>query len=146
MKIHSFIVQALATALMLGLAATAQAQSLDIKPGLWKKKMTMETGGRTVMDSTIEVCMTTDDLDLKKTAAKLTQSPTCKVMQQDLSPKKLTVILQCKEILAESTTEVRSRESMHVTATMKPAGGGEVTHSREEWSFVRSDCTKKAAN
>jgi hypothetical protein len=146
MKFDSLFVQALATALMLGLAATAQAQSLDIKPGLWKKKMTMETGGRTVLDSTIEACMTVDDLDLKKTAEKLTQSPSCKIVQQDLSPKRLSVVLQCKEMVVESTTEVRSRDSVVVTATMKPAGGGEVTHSREEWSFVKADCAKKAAN
>jgi hypothetical protein len=147
-KIDTLGVQALAIAiaLMLGLAAIAQSQSLDIKPGLWKKKMTMETGGRTVMDSTIEACMTADDLDLKKTADKLTQSPSCKVVQQDLSPNRLTVVLQCKEMVAESTTEVRSRDSVVVIATMKPAGGGEVTHSREEWSFVKADCGKQTAN
>ena len=146
MKIDTLGIQALAIALMLGLAATAQTQSLDIKPGLWKKKMTMETGGRKVMDSTIEACMTADDLDLSKTAEKLTQSPSCKVVKQDLSPMRLTVVLQCKEMLAESTTEVRSRDAVVVTATMTPAGGGEVTHSREEWSFVKADCAKKAAN
>jgi hypothetical protein len=145
-KIDTLGVQAIAIALMLGLAAIAQSQSLDIKPGLWKKKMTMETGGRTVMDSTIEACMTADDLDLKKTADKLTQSPSCKVVQQDLSPNRLTVVLQCKEMVAESTTEVRSRDSVVVIATMKPAGGGEVTHSREEWSFVKADCGKQTAN
>lgn len=146
MKIDTLGVQALAIALMLGLVPAAQSQSLDIKPGLWKKKMTMETGGRTVMDSTIEACLTADDLDLGKTAEKLTRSPSCKVVQQDLSPKRLTVVLQCKEMLAESTTEVRSRDSMVVNATMKPTGGGEVTHSHEEWSFVKADCGKKSAN
>jgi hypothetical protein len=146
MTINTLSVRAFATALMLGLAATAQSQSLDIKPGLWKKTLKMETGGRTVMDTTIDACMTTDDLDLKKTAAKMAQSPSCKMTQQELTPKRIKVVLQCKEMLAESTTEVRSRDSVVVTATTKPAGGGEVTHSREEWSFVKADCAKKAAN
>jgi hypothetical protein len=142
MKINTLSVRAFATALMLGLAATAQAQSLDIKPGLWKKTMKMETGGRTVMDTTIDACMTADDLDLKKTAAKMAQSPSCKVTQQELTPKRLKVVLQCKEMLAESTTEVRSRESVVVTATMKPTGSSEVTRSNETWTFVKADCTK----
>ena len=143
MKINTLSVRAFATSLMLGLAATAQAQSLDIKPGLWKKTMKMETGGRTVMDTTIDACMTADDLDLKKTAAKMAQSPSCKVLQQELSPKRLKVVLQCKEVLAESTTEVKGPESVVVTATMKPTGGGEITHTSETWSFVKADCTRK---
>ena len=146
MKIDTLMVQALAIVLMLGLVVTAQAQSLDIKPGLWEKRVTMETGGRTVMDSTIEACLTADDLNLKKTAEKLARLPSCKVLQQDLSRKTLTVVLRCTEVLAESTTEVRSRDSMFVTATLKPTGGGEVTHSREEWSFLKADCGKRTAS
>jgi hypothetical protein len=143
MKITALSVRAFATTLMLGLAATAQSQSLDIKPGLWKKTLKMETGGRTVMDTTIDACMTTDDLDLKKTAAKMAQSPSCKMTQQELTPKRIKVVLQCKEMLAESTTEVKGPESVLVTATMKPTGSSEVTRSTETWSFVKADCTKK---
>ena len=143
MKITALSVQAFATTLMLGLAATAQSQSLDIKPGLWKKTMKMETGGRTVMDTTIDACMTTDDLDLKKTAAKMAQSPSCTMTQQELTPKRIKVVLQCKEMLAESTTEVKGPESVVVTATMKPTGSSEVTRSTETWSFVKADCTKQ---
>jgi hypothetical protein len=143
MKITALSVRAFATALMLGLAATAQSQSLEIKPGLWKKTMKMETGGRTVMDTTIDACMTTDDLDLKKTAAKMAQSPSCKMTQQELTPRRIKVVLQCKEMLAESTTEVKGPESVLVTATMKPTGSSEVTRSTETWSFVKADCTKK---
>jgi Protein of unknown function (DUF3617) len=143
MKITALSVRAFATALMLGLAVTAQSQSLEIKPGLWKKTMKMETGGRTVMDTTIDACMTTDDLDLKKTAAKMAQSPSCKMTQQELTPRRIKVVLQCKEMLAESTTEVKGPESVLVTATMKPTGSSEVTRSTETWSFVKADCTKK---
>ena len=146
MKNDTLRVQALAIALMLGFAVTAQAQSLDIKPGLWTKKMTMETGGRRVMDSTIEACLTAEDLDLKKSLERLAGSPSCKVVQQDLSPKKRTVVLQCKEMSVESTMEVRSRDFVVVTETMKPTGGGEATQSREEWSFLRADCGKRTAN
>jgi hypothetical protein len=142
MKMHALTVQSIPIALMLGLAAIAQAQSLDIKPGLWKKTVKMETGGRTVLDSTIDACLTADDLDLQKTAARLTQAPSCKVLRQDLSPKQLKVVLQCKEVLAESTTEVRGRESVVVTATMKPADGSPETHTTEQWTFLKADCVK----
>ena len=37
MKIHALTVHAIPIALMLGLAAIAQAQSLDIKPGLGRR-------------------------------------------------------------------------------------------------------------
>jgi hypothetical protein len=142
MKIHALTVHAIPTALMLGLAAIAQAQSLDINPGLWKKTVKMETGGRTVLDSTVDACLTADDLDLQKTATKLAQAPSCKVLQQDLSPKKLKVVLQCKELLAESTTEVRSRDSVVVAATMKPVDGSAETHTTEQWTFLKADCVK----
>jgi hypothetical protein len=105
--------------------------------------MKMETGGRTVMDTTIDACMTIDDLDLKKTAAKMAQSPSCKITQQEMTPKRIKVVLQCKEMLAESTTEVKGPESVVVTATMQSTGSSEVTRSTETWSFVKADCTKK---
>jgi hypothetical protein len=141
MKINTLSVWAFAAAL--GFAAMAQSESLDIRPGLWKKTTKMETGGRIVMDTTIDACMTADDLDLTKTAQKLAKSPSCKVTQQELTPTRLKVVLQCKEMLAESITEVKSRESVVVTGTMKPTGGGEVTRSSETWAFVKADCTKK---
>ena len=59
----------------------------------------METGGRTVLDSTVDACLTADDLDLQKTAAKLAQAPSCKVLQQDLSPKKLKVALPVQGVV-----------------------------------------------
>jgi Protein of unknown function (DUF3617) len=141
--INTVSVRAFATALMLGLVATAQSESLDIKPGLWKKTTKMETGGRTVMETTIDACMTSDDLDLNKTAQKMAQSPSCRVAQQELTPKRVKIVLQCKEMLVESTTEVRSRESVVVTATMKPTGSSEVTRTSESWTFLKAGCTKK---
>jgi hypothetical protein len=142
MNDNNLAVASIAIATLFALVSVAQAQSLALKPGLWKKAVKMETGGRTVMDSTMEVCMTADDLDLKKTAEKLTQSPSCKVTEQELTPKRLRVVLSCKEMVAESTTEVRSPESVVVAATIKPTGGGETTRSSEQWTFVKADCAK----
>lgn len=142
MKINILSVRAFASALLLALATTAQAQSLDIKPGLWKKTTKMETGGRIVMDTTVDVCMTADDLDLNKTAQKLAQAPSCKVTQQELTSKLAKMTLQCEGMLAESTTEVRSRQSFVVIGTIKPTGSSEVTGSSETWTFVKADCTK----
>jgi hypothetical protein len=142
MNSNTSAVSSIAIATLFGLVAVAQAQSLAVKPGLWKKALKMETGGRTVMDSTIEVCMTADDLDLKKTAEKLTQSPSCKVTEQELTPKRLKVVLSCKEMVVESITEVKSPESVVVAATIKPTGGGETTLSSEQWTFVKADCAK----
>jgi hypothetical protein len=141
-KTGNLIVRAIATTLVLGLAGLALAEALDIQPGLWKKTLKVETGGRTVMDSTIDACLTADDLDLQKTATKLAQSPSCKVVQQQLTPQRLEVVLQCKGMRIESTTEVRSRDAVAVAATMTPADGGEVTQSKEAWSFVKADCGK----
>jgi hypothetical protein len=140
--INTASVRAFATALMLGLVATAQSESLDIKPGLWKKTTKMETGGRIVMDTTVDVCMTTDDLDLNKTAQKLAQVPSCRVTQQELTSKLAKMSLRCEEMLTESTTEVRSRESVVVTGTIRPNGSSEITRSSETWTFVKADCTK----
>jgi hypothetical protein len=136
----------MAIALMLGSAAVATAQSLDVKPGLWKKTVKTQTGGRTVVDSTVDTCLTAADLDLPRVAARLAEAPSCKVLLQDLSPKYLKVILQCKDVLAESTTEVRSRESFVVAATIQPAGRGEQTQTTEQWTFLRANCTSKTAN
>jgi hypothetical protein len=102
----------------------------------------MQTGGRTVMDSTIDACMTADDLDLKKTAEKLAQSPSCKVTEQELTPERLRVVLSCEEMVAESTTEVKSPESVVVAGTIRPTGVGETTLSSEQWTFVKADCAK----
>jgi hypothetical protein len=142
MKLDPRAALSIAAAVVLGLATVASADSLDIKPGLWKKSLKVVTGGRTVMDTTIDACLTADDLDLKKTAEKLTQSPSCKVTEQELTPKRLKVVIQCKDMLAESTTEVLSRESVVVTATMKSSADAEVTRSTEQWRFVKADCAK----
>lgn len=142
MKTGTLILQAIAASLVLGLAGAAHAESLDIKAGLWRKTLKVETGGRTVMNSTIDACLTADDLDLEKTAAKLAQSASCKVVQQELSPRRIRVVLQCREMTAESMTEVRSRDAVVVAATMTPADGSEATQSKEEWRFVNADCVK----
>lgn len=135
--------QAVRAVLLLGFATAAPAQSLDIKPGLWKKSMKMETGGKTVMNSTLDACLAAEDLDLKKSTEKLSRSPSCKVLKQDLSPKAIKVVVQCQEMTVESSTLAKSREHVVVTATIKPAGGGDVTLSNEEWRFVKPDCAKK---
>jgi hypothetical protein len=106
--------------------------------------MKMETGGKTVMNSTVDACMGAEDIDLKKTAAKLASSPSCKVVKQELSPKAVKVALQCKDMSVESVTQVRSQEHVVVSATMKPATGGDVTLSSEEWRFVKPDCAAKS--
>jgi len=142
MNSNTSAVSSIAIATLFGLVAVAQAQSLAVEPGLWKKALKMQTGGHTVMDSTIDVCMTADDLDLKKTAEKLTQSPSCKVTEQELTPKRLRVVLSCKEMVVESITEVKSSESVVLAATIKPTGGGEATLSSEQWTFVKADCAK----
>ena len=122
MKINTLSVRAFATTLMLGLAATAQSQSLDIELGFWKKTMKMEIDGRTVMDTTIDACLIADDLDLKKTAAKMAQSPSCKVMQQELSPKRLKVVCRARRCWPSRPRRSEGPESVVVTATMKPTG------------------------
>ena len=143
MALNKVSLQGVCAALLLGLATTVPAQSLDIKPGLWKKAMKMETGGKTVMNSTLDACLTAEDLDLKKSTDKLLRSPSCKVLKQDISPKAIKVVLQCQEMWVESSTLAKSREHVVVSATIKPAGGGDVTLSSEEWRFVKPDCAKK---
>lgn len=131
--------QLICALIVLGCAPSAQAQTLDIKPGLWKKTLTVESGGSTVMNSTIDACLTADQLDTQKTFQKLSQSPDCKVTRQEASPKRLAVTLQCKGMTAESITEVRSPELVVVKATTRQ-GGAAVTNTSEEWRFVKADC------
>ena len=134
---------AVSAALLLCLATLAPAQSLDVKPGLWKKSLKMETGGKTVMNSTVDACLQAEDLDLRKSAEKLSRSPSCKVLKQDLSPKAFKATVQCQEMWVESATLVKSREHVVVSATITPAGGGDTTISSEEWRFVKPECAKK---
>ena len=143
MVLNKVSLRALWAALLLGVSTIVPAQSLDIKPGLWKKSMKMETGGKTVMNSTLDACLAAEDLDLKKSTEKLSRSPSCKVLKQDLSPKAIKVVIQCQEMTVESSTLAKSREHVVVTATIKPAGGGDVTRSNEEWRFVKPDCARK---
>jgi len=133
---------AIALALLLGPVAVATTQSLDVKPGLWKKAVKTQRGGRTVLDSTVDTCLTATDLELSRTAARLAQAPACKILLQDLSPTRLKVILQCKDVLAESVTNVRSREAFVVDATIR-TGRGEQTHTTEQWTFVKSSCASQ---
>jgi hypothetical protein len=144
MALNTVSRQAVWAALLLGVATLTPAQSLDIRPGLWKKSMKMETGGKAVMNSTLDACLTAEDLDLKRSTDKLSRSPSCKVLKQDLSPKAIKVVVQCREMSIESSTLVKGREHVVVSATIKPAGGGEVTLSSEEWRFVKPDCARKS--
>lgn len=131
--------QLICALLVLCSASSAHAQSLDIKPGLWKKTLKVESGGTTVMNSTIDACLMADQLDTQKTLQKLQQSPACKVTRQQASSKRLAVTLQCKGMTAESITEVRSPELVVVTATTRQEGAA-VSISSEEWRFVKAAC------
>ncbi len=137
----------LALTLVLGpTGVVAKPPSLDVKPGLWRKAVKMQTGGRTRMDAAIDTCLTAADLELSRTAARLAQAPSCTVLLQELSPTRMNVVLQCKQGLARSVTEVRSPEAFVVSAAIVPAGGGDETRTTEQWTFVQASCTTKAAN
>ena len=131
--------QLVCASLVLCCASSAQAQSLDIKPGLWEKTLQVEAGDGTAMHSTTDACITAERLDTKKTLQKLQQSRACKVTRQEASPKRLAFTLQCKSMTAETIIEVRSPELVVVTATTRQEGAA-VSTSSEEWRFVKADC------
>lgn len=122
---------------------SVSAGSLDVKPGLWKKKMTITSAGVTDKPMTIEVCLTKKNLDFDAFLQGFADK-TCKWTKQDVSPKRIDVALVCQAMSAVSLTEVKSPERVVVKATIstKPRGETISMTSSEEWTWVGPDCPK----
>ena len=145
MKLASLLLQAIAGVGFAALASVAYAQVLDIKQGQWKKTLRMEQGGKTIMNQTVEACMSTENLDFRLLKTKFAPGPdACKLIEDEVTTTRVKVTLQCKGSTTRSTTQVKSRELVVVNATSE--SGGDVTTISEEWRFVKAaDCAKEKA-
>lgn len=139
MKLRPLMLRTMAVAGSIALAPIAQAQSLEIAPGQWKKTLKMEKGGKTLMNQTLDACMTREGLDFQQFRNKFAGNKgVCKLAEDEVTGKRVRVTIQCAGSTTRSTTEVKSREFVVVNATTE--AGGEKTTSYEEWRFVKSQC------
>jgi Protein of unknown function (DUF3617) len=139
MKLRLIFQRAMVVAGSIVLMPIVQAQSLDIAPGQWKKTLKMEKGGKTLMNQTLDACMTREGLDFQQFRNKFSGNKgICKLVEDEVTGKRLRVTIQCAGSTTRSTTEVKSREFVVVNATTE--AGGEKTTSYEEWRFVKSQC------
>lgn len=139
MKLRPMMLQAMVVAGSITVVPIVQAQSLDIAPGQWKKTLKMEKGCRTLMNQTLDACMTREGLDFQQFRNKFGGNKgVCKLTEDEVTGKRVRVTIQCAGSTTRSTTEVKSREFVVVNATTE--SGGEKTTSYEEWRFVKSQC------
>ncbi len=122
--------------------ASADPGGLAVKPGFWKKTITMESSGAAdVPPMTMEVCMRAEALSF----ANFARSPgdeTCTWTRKALAPTRIDVAFNCQSMNAESTTEVIDDEHVSVTGTAMTNVGGQVQtiKSKETWEYLRGDC------
>jgi hypothetical protein len=124
-------------------ASGASAAPLDIKPGHWKKKVTVTSNGVAGEPMTLDACFTAKDLD---SDALLKDFPdkSCTWTKKEASAKKLDVAFSCKAMSGVSVTEVKGADRVVVDATIEMTQGGQKVKvkSSEVWSWVGPDCKK----
>lgn len=146
MKPNRLLLQVITGIGLAALASIAHAQVLDIKPGQWKKTLRMDKGGKTIMNETLDACMSAENLDFQVLKKKFAAPgpAACKLIEDEVTTTRLKVTIQCMGSTTRSTTQVKSREHVVVNATIESSGG--VTTSSEEWRFVKAaDCAKEKA-
>jgi hypothetical protein len=144
MKLTRLLLQAIASVGFAALAPVAHAQVLDIKPGQWKKTLRMDKDGKTIMNQSLDACMSAENLDFQVLKKKFAAPgpAACKLIEDEVTSTRVKVTIQCTGSTTRSTTQVKSREHVVVNATIDSGGG--VTTSSEEWRFVKAaDCAKE---
>lgn len=132
-------------AALLFVLPAAEAQVLDVKPGHWKKTIRAEKGGKVTMNETLDACLTPEALDFNALRRKFAGNKgICKLVEEDVTPRRQRVTMQCMGSTTRSTTEVKSREFVVVDAVIESSGGKSTSH--EEWRFVKSECDKPKAH
>jgi hypothetical protein len=126
-------------ALLGGLAASAaQAQKLDVKPGLWEVTMP-------ALPKPVQVCYTAEVLNGGFTQ---TQSPPglqCKNDIKQVSPRVLTVHTVCTGNMAmegDIRVEATSREAMvmHSKSVMTVSGKKQNAEITANYKWLKADC------
>lgn len=141
---HGFLATCLLIVAVVAAAPPAEAASLDIRTGFWKKTIKLTADGLASEPMTLEVCFTKENLDFD---ALLKEFPdkTCKWTKKETSPKRVDVAFSCSSMSGVSVTEVKSADRVVVESTIDVRQEGKSVRmkSSEEWSYVKADCPKE---
>lgn len=119
-------------------ASAAQAQKLDVKPGLWEAKMSP-------MQTTVQVCYTAELLNGGFAQIQNPPGAQCKNDIKQVSPKVMTAHTVCTgtmAIEADTRVEITSREAMVMTSksVMTINGKKQNTEVTGNYKWLRADC------
>ena len=145
MKLRPIFQRAMVVAGSVVLIPIVQAQSLDIAPGQWKKTLKMEKGGKTLMNQTLDACMTREGLDFQQFRNKFSGNKgICKLAEDEVTGKRLRVTIQC----AGSTTR-STRASASASGSSPPTPTPSSIASMPRWrrrSSGRGRCSSVSAS
>jgi Protein of unknown function (DUF3617) len=140
-KLHGVVVTLL---IATGFAdsASAAAEGLAIKTGLWRKEITMQSNGKpAAAPMSVDVCYSPELLSFEHLKT-LLQDQSCRWTRQDLTPTRMDVAFTCATMRAESLTEVDDPEHVRVSSTtvMQNGSAENPITSSESWVFLHGDC------